>query len=278
MTIDRFTVFVEIVNFLMLLWLLKRFLYTPILNAMDQREQAIAQRLQEADSRLREVAAESERYHTLRDELETNRISMLREAEEDALEARRAMIRQARAEVDAMQHDWQTTLEQEQTAFLRNVQREVGRGAFDVARTIIANVADADLEAQIIAHLLGQITTAEESTREQILCALKGTAVTVTTSFIVSRQLRDTLETQLSNLIGETADLSYCVDPTMLCGIRLSTGAYQVTWEAGDTIDRMRLRFIQLISGKTSQAPNRVIADKLGAENGTGSTTINNGA
>ncbi len=51
MQIDWLTVIAQIVNFLILVWLLKRFLYQPVINAMDQREQRIAERLQKAELR-----------------------------------------------------------------------------------------------------------------------------------------------------------------------------------------------------------------------------------
>ena len=54
MLIDWFTVVAEIVNFLILLWLLKRFLYKPVLNAMDKREATIASRENEATTALQQ--------------------------------------------------------------------------------------------------------------------------------------------------------------------------------------------------------------------------------
>ena len=42
MPIDWFTVVAQAINFLILVWLLKRFLYKPILHAIDEREKGIA--------------------------------------------------------------------------------------------------------------------------------------------------------------------------------------------------------------------------------------------
>ena len=48
MLIDWFTVSAQAVNFLILVWLLNRFLYKPILNAIDVREKLIATELADA--------------------------------------------------------------------------------------------------------------------------------------------------------------------------------------------------------------------------------------
>ena len=59
MLIDWFTVGAQIVNFLILVWLLKHFLYKPILNAIDAREKRIAAELADADTK--KADAEKER-------------------------------------------------------------------------------------------------------------------------------------------------------------------------------------------------------------------------
>jgi F-type H+-transporting ATPase subunit c len=51
MLIDWFTVGAQLLNFLILAWLLKRFLYRPILDALDAREQRIAAELADADAK-----------------------------------------------------------------------------------------------------------------------------------------------------------------------------------------------------------------------------------
>ena len=48
MLINWFTVAAQVVNFLILLYLLKRFLYRPILGAMEERERRIASAMEEA--------------------------------------------------------------------------------------------------------------------------------------------------------------------------------------------------------------------------------------
>ena len=69
MLIDWFTVIAQIINFLVLLLLLRRFLYKPILNAMEERERKVAERLESA--RQERVRAEEERarYETLTGDL-----------------------------------------------------------------------------------------------------------------------------------------------------------------------------------------------------------------
>ncbi len=55
MLIDWFTVGAQVVNFAILVWLLKRFLYKPIIDAIDAREKRIALALADADAKTAEA-------------------------------------------------------------------------------------------------------------------------------------------------------------------------------------------------------------------------------
>ena len=62
MLIDWFTVSAQVVNFLILVWLMKRFLYKPILHAIDAREQRIAKKIADADAKRAEAEKEREQW------------------------------------------------------------------------------------------------------------------------------------------------------------------------------------------------------------------------
>ena len=55
MLIDWFTVGAQVLNFVVLVWLLKRFLYKPVLNAIDAREKRVAAEAADADLQKTEI-------------------------------------------------------------------------------------------------------------------------------------------------------------------------------------------------------------------------------
>ena len=63
MLIDWFTVGAQALNFIILVWLLKRFLYKPILNAVDAREKRIAAELADANAKKAEAQKERDEFH-----------------------------------------------------------------------------------------------------------------------------------------------------------------------------------------------------------------------
>jgi len=83
MLIDWFTVIAQVVNFLILVWLLKRFLYKPILNAIDAREQRIAKELADAEAKQTEAQKERDEFQRKNEEFELQRTALMDKAKEE---------------------------------------------------------------------------------------------------------------------------------------------------------------------------------------------------
>ena len=141
MQIDWFTFFAQIVNFLIVLFLLKRFLYAPILHTMKEREAAIAARFEEADARMRQVQEEGNLLRSQRQELESRRQESLAKAEEEASERRHAMVLEARREVAEMQDRWYTAIEHEKQLFMQELRTRLSEQLFQIARRALADLA-----------------------------------------------------------------------------------------------------------------------------------------
>ena len=96
MLIDWFTVVAQVVNFLILVWLLKRFLYRPILNAIDAREKRIATELADADAKKAEAIKERDEFQHKNEEFDRQRAALLSQATDEAKAERQRLFDEAR--------------------------------------------------------------------------------------------------------------------------------------------------------------------------------------
>ncbi|MDD5204192.1 MAG: hypothetical protein PHS17_02155 [Desulfobacterales bacterium] len=149
MLIDWFTVVAQIINFLILVALLKRFLYGPIIKAMDEREERIRSRLREAEQREEESRREAERYRSRTEELEHKRKEILAAAEKDAEEKKRSLIHVAKAGADELQRQWRESIMSQRDEFLRELKKLASRGVYSTTRRVLRDLADADLQERI---------------------------------------------------------------------------------------------------------------------------------
>src|ERR1700736_5749722 len=116
MLIDWFTVAAQITNFLLLVWLLKRFLYKPILGAMDAREQRIAAQLRDAETQKSEAEVQSKRLREAREEFERQKQALLSQAKAEAEATRQRLTEQARDEIVTLRLKWREALREEENA------------------------------------------------------------------------------------------------------------------------------------------------------------------
>src|SRR5271167_1404309 len=110
MLIDWFTVGAQALNFIILVWLLKRFLYKPILNAVEARENRIAAELADADAKKAEAQKERDEFQHKNEEFDQQRAALLSTATAQAKAECQRLLDEARKAADALSAKRQETL------------------------------------------------------------------------------------------------------------------------------------------------------------------------
>ncbi|MGK2945435.1 MAG: F0F1 ATP synthase subunit B family protein, partial [Desulfuromonadales bacterium] len=121
MLIDWFTVAAQIVNFLILVYLLKRFLYQPIVRHMNEREEKIANRLQQAADKRAEAQRQIDDFQHKQEEIEQQSAQKLEKAEEEAQKRQQELLEQARRHVENKRHGWLQSLDKEKDEFAHSL-------------------------------------------------------------------------------------------------------------------------------------------------------------
>jgi F-type H+-transporting ATPase subunit b len=254
MQVDWFTITAQIVNFLVLIALLKRFLYGPIIKAMDQREERIAERLTEAERREREAQDEARSYREQREELDNRRSQLLREAREEAESRRREMIEEAREEVDELHDRWRDSLRREQHSFLSDMRNQAGREICAITRRIMRDLAGERLEAQMIDVFLNRLDDMDDDERDPMSRAVEhAEVVTVFTAFDLPDDARRKVETAIRDEVAEAAEIHFQTSADLICGIELRTGGYKLAWSVDEYLDALSEGLSQALSVETGE-------------------------
>jgi F-type H+-transporting ATPase subunit b len=247
--IDWFTIIAQIVNFLILVALLRRFLYRPIVNAMQAREAHIASQLGEAEQKLSEARQAGQRYEQQRAELEAAREDLLREAREAAEARRRELLQQARQEFQEAQARWQSLLQQEQAAFRHELRERAGRQTLAVARQALSDLANADLERQIVAVFVERLRGLDDETRAALAAAGGDgqSPLRLVTGFDLPAEARDQLRQALRDQLGAGIQPEFVTVPEVLAGIELRADGHKLAWSLDGYLDRLEERLAQVL-------------------------------
>lgn len=243
MEIDWLTVAAQIVNFLVLVWLLHRFLYGPIVRAMDRRERRIAERLREAREKASEAENEARRYREKSAEVEQCRERALAEARGEAEALRRSLQQEVRAEVERMREDWRAQLEDQREEFLSDVRRHAAEHFSRLARRALGDLANAELEEQIAEVFVDRLERLDKDAKHKIAeaCRAEGEGLIVHSAFDVSPDLRRRITKAVHEAIGKV-EVRYERSLEMACGLELRAGGQAVVWSLDGYLDSLESR------------------------------------
>ncbi len=260
MQIDWITVAAQIVNFLILVWLLQRFLYAPVIGAMERREAHIAERLEEADERLEAADRKAEAYEQKDRELEGRRQELLQQARKDAESYRERMLAEAREEVDEERRQVQVQIRRERREVLHDLRRRVAEQIQALARRVLGDLADRGLEEQIAAVFAQRVTALEEYERREITesALAQDGRLTVRSSTDLPADARRRLTRALHEVFGDELDVAYGKSTDLTWGIELRAGGRSVLWSLDsyleDFEDRMSKRLEEMAASLQPEA------------------------
>ena len=149
MLIDWFTVGAQALNFIILVWLLKRYLYKPILNAVDAREKRIAAELADADAKKAEAQKEREEFQHKNEEFDRQRAALLSKATDEAKAERERLLDDARKAADALSAKRQEALRSDANNLNQAIRRRTQQEVFAIARKALTDLATTSLEERM---------------------------------------------------------------------------------------------------------------------------------
>ncbi|MCP5198911.1 MAG: F0F1 ATP synthase subunit B [Gammaproteobacteria bacterium] len=237
MAIDWFTFGAQIVNFVVLVWLLERLLYRPVLRAMDARQARIEQARRAASEAL--AAAENERkaLEKARSELAAHNAALRSAAESEAAHAREEALAAARAEVAAARARWRAALAEEQGAFETGLRRAVETEVLALARQVLAELADSSLEARIAAAFAARLRALAGAERAALLAAFgsgSGRTVCVRSAWPLDAAARGELEAAVREVLGAAVCPRFEERAALVCGIELAVDGHKLAWSVDE--------------------------------------------
>jgi F-type H+-transporting ATPase subunit b len=232
MLIDWFTVGAQALNFLVLVWLLKHFLYKPILNAIDAREKGIAARLADADGKTKEAQKQHDAFENRNKAFDDQRAVLLSKAADGAKTEHDRLIGEAHKEADALRATQATELKADQARLGKEITRVATDEIFAIARKTLSDLATASLEERVGAvftRRLGQMNADAKQTLGNALRNSNDPAV-VRSAFDLPPEQRATIQNALNETFSADIHLRFERAPDQVCGIELASNGQKIGW------------------------------------------------
>jgi len=235
MSIDWITVAAQVVNFLVLVWLLKRFLYRPILDGIDAREIEIRQRMQEAVDAREQANLTQKEYNDKVQSLSLAQAEMAETIRKEAEEQRDILLAQTRHELERERVSWTEHIDEEKRSYTDKLHRTGARALLALTEKALTDLADQSLEERMVHRLVRQISPMASDLRQ---AAGQSMEAVVTSHNPLSRSGQDALLSELKKVFPDIST-RFDTDEHQSPGIVLRIGGAQLAWTVDTYLDEL---------------------------------------
>lgn len=230
MELNWTTFVLEILNFLVLVWLLKHFLYRPVKGVIARRQQGIERQLQQADEKQQQAGLLREQYENRLAEWEQER-----EAARQQLQRELETERQNR--IKLVQQELKAEREKEEVLAQRQLQeqqhqleiRALEQGARFVARLLEA-IASPEVQGRLFEHLLEELEKLPLAQREALLSVVNNggsLTVEVLSAYPLSEAQQEQLKQKVAARVPRNAmHYEFHEDRKLIAGLRITVGLW----------------------------------------------------
>ena len=256
MIIDWFVIAAQVFNFLLLIWLMKRFLYKPILKAIDARENKIAEQIADADRKEAAAQAVHQEFIQKNEEFDLQRAGLLSQATNEVSTQRVRLLEEASKEADDLRAKRQEMLLQDAQRLNKAISIRTQEEVFAIARKALADLSSDSLEKRMCAVFIGRLRQIDSEQKENLAKALDtqtGTAL-VTSAFELPQEQRSDIQNALDEIFQAKIRLEFKTVPELIGGIELVANGHKIAWNIADYIVSMENDVQQLIKqGRPNQ-------------------------
>ncbi|NDV27628.1 ATPase [Desulfovibrio sp. JC010] len=242
MLLDWFTIIAQIVNFFVLIALLRMFLYRPIVTAMQERKERVAQEtraLREARDKAEIINVELRRK---REELENRESEVMAEIHAEAERWRNQAMESARGEIETMRREWLAALEREKESVALNLRKKLTHEVSATAARIVQDLSGSDLEQLILSGFMQRI----DAEARDVDCG--NSEILIRTGFEHTDLQEQKLKQLLEELFPVQNERIFSNDPRLGLGIELIAGDRKWEWNLSSYVTELESKILTEIN------------------------------
>lgn len=249
MLIDWFTVGAQALNFAILVWLMRHFLYKPILHAIDAREQRIAAELADAAAKEAKAGEERDELQRKNEALDQQRAELLREATDEASAERKRLLAEAREAADALEATRQQILASQARELGLAIRSRARVEVFAIVRKALADLATTSLEermSEVFTRRLRQMHSQDKACLGEALSTAPEPSL-VRSAFELPEPQRAAIRNALNETFSAEVRVRFETAALLIGGIELVASGQKVAWSIDDYLTSLEHSVAELL-------------------------------
>jgi len=241
MQINWFTVIAQVINFLVLVWLLKKFLYKPILKAVDDREKKIESQVKDANHLKAEAKKEQDEFAKKNTDFDQQKKELMDKAITDANTQRYKLIEEAKDAANKLSAKLETASKEKQQMENMEIAQKIQKEVFAITRKALAEIASESLEEQSITTFVKRLNQLKDDEKKKFIEAFKSNANTilVRSAFDIPVKQQHDISNAVDVVLETKTSLQFQIVPSIISGIELTTNGYKLSWSLSEYLDSL---------------------------------------
>ncbi len=258
MIIDLFTVIAQVINFLVLVLLLKKFLFNKIISIMDERENQIKEQLANAEQQEKKAQDEVKKQQEIREKLELEWDHNLAEIKKDLQVKQTGMIQKARKEVDEAEKNWRDSLEKQRSSFLRELKHLSCEQVCEISKKVLKDLANERLERALIDSFLNQLESMQKDDKNRTKLSEQADGLEVWTAFQVDKDSKALLIEKINHIFNKKIKLIFKESDRLICGIELRSDGGKIAWSMESYLDSLESKLKKVFVDTNDEKDSRI--------------------
>lgn len=237
MQLDWITVAAQFINFLVLIWLLNRFLFRPVLAVMTNREELIDKQLEEASIKMGQADSVREEYQAAISTLDAEKTTILSAAVTQAKADEKKLLESTRMEINQRRDAWLESLAAEKQEIGDLFKQSIASTVQSICDSLLRRISNRGLNDQMIESFIDQFARLDSSARE----ILRKNQETIT--IVSAQQIKEDSRHLLTNALAEQFDndptIDYQIDEQLIAGLKLEIEDFELDWSLRNMLESL---------------------------------------
>lgn len=257
MKINWFTVIAQAINFLILVWLLRRFLYKPILNAIDEREKKIAAQIKDADDKKAAAIKEQADFKKKNDDFDAQKKALMDKAVANTNAQRDKLLEDAKNEANTLRSNLEKAIKEKQESDALASAAKTQEQVFTITKKALKEIASSSLEGQSVNTFIKRLHALNDDEKQKFITAFKSNANTilVRSAFDLPTPQQAAISDAVSETLGTKTTLQFTTTPELISGIELTTNGYKLAWSFAEYLQSLQNNISAAAKDKQNAKP-----------------------
>lgn len=227
---ELFTIIAQLVNFIVLIFILNKFLYKPVLQTLEKRRNEVKKRIEETEQKLIESEQLKEEYLNKLKVLEQENAELKSKAVQDVKKFKELEIQKAKDDVANRKNKFNEYLDFEEKGLINNFNEKFGSLFVKYSNMLLKSIANSDLEREIINKFVEKINLLNQQKIDEIN-SLKSSTVIIRSNNDLTSDLKEFIKATLIGKKINFSNITFEVDTNLILGVEMKIKSYVLSWD-----------------------------------------------